>query len=59
MDWLNFLKVMIIDEQSAEKKYQLALDLAKDPKVRAVFEKLRAQGTNPREGKVLNRAFDQ
>jgi rubrerythrin len=41
MDWLNFLKVMIIDEKSAQQKYQLAMSLAKDPKVRAVFEKLR------------------
>jgi len=41
MDWLNLLKVMMLDEKAAQAKYQLAVDLAKDPEVRAVFERLR------------------
>ncbi len=41
MDWLNFLKVMIIEEQAARDKYQLAMDLAEDPNIKAIFEKLR------------------
>jgi len=41
MDWLNFLKVMIIEERAARDKYQLAVDLADDPAIRAVFERLR------------------
>jgi rubrerythrin len=41
MDWLNFLKVMIIEERAARDKYQVAVDLADDPAIRAVFEKLR------------------
>ncbi len=41
MDWLNFLKVMIIEEKAARDKYQLAMDLAEDPNVKAIFEKLR------------------
>ena len=41
MDWLNFLKVMAIEERAARDKYQLAFDLADDPATRAVFERLR------------------
>lgn len=41
MDWLHFLKVMMIEEQAARDKYQVAVDLAQDPAVRQVFEKLR------------------
>ncbi len=41
MDWLNFLKVMIIEERAARDKYQVAVDLADDPAIKAVFEKLR------------------
>ncbi len=41
MDWLGFLKVMMLEEQAARDKYQLALDLAEDPEVKKVFEKLR------------------
>ncbi len=41
MDWLGFLKVMIIEEKGAREKYQVAADMAEDPKVRAVFERLR------------------
>ena len=32
---------MIIEEKAARDKYQLAMDLADDPKVKAVFGKLR------------------
>ena len=45
MDWLNFLKVMIIEERAASDKYQLAVDLADDPAIRAVFERLRDEET--------------
>ena len=41
MDWLNFLKVMIIEEHAAVDKYQLAVDLADDRSTRAVLERLR------------------
>ncbi len=41
MDWLNFLKVMTIEERAARDKYQLAADLADDPNIKAVFERLR------------------
>ncbi len=41
MDWLGFLKVMLLDENAARAKYQLAAELAQDPQVRAVFERLR------------------
>ncbi len=41
MDWLSFLKVMIIEERAASDKYQLAVDLADDPAIRAIFERLR------------------
>lgn len=41
MDWLNFLKVMVIEERAARDKYQLAVDLADDPAIRAIFERLR------------------
>jgi len=41
MDWLNFLKVMAIEERAARDKYQLAANLADDPNIKAVFERLR------------------
>lgn len=41
MDWLNFLKMMAIEEKAARDKYQMAVDLADDPAIRAVFERLR------------------
>ncbi len=41
MDWLNFIRVMIIDERGAIAKYQLAAAQANDPKVKALFEQLR------------------
>lgn len=41
MDWLGFLRVMAIEEKAAQEKYQVAMDLADDPQVRALFQKLR------------------
>lgn len=41
MDWLNFLKVMAMDEEAAYKKYDLAARLATDPKLKQVLERLR------------------
>jgi rubrerythrin len=41
MDWLGFLRVMVIEEKGAQQKYQLAMELAEDPDVRALFERLR------------------
>jgi rubrerythrin len=41
MDWLNFLKVMTLDEETAFKKYELAASLATDPQLKAVLERLR------------------
>ena len=41
MDWLNFLKMMVIEERAARDKYQLAAGLASDPAIKAVFERLR------------------
>ena len=41
MDWLNFLKVMAIEEHAARAKYQLAMDLAEDQDLKAFFKRLR------------------
>jgi rubrerythrin len=41
MDWLGFLKMMIIEEKGAQEKYQMAMDMADDPTTRAMFERLR------------------
>ena len=41
MDWLNFLRVMVVDEKAAREKYQLALDQADDPAIVQIFERLR------------------
>jgi rubrerythrin len=41
VDWLNFLKVMAIEEHAARAKYQLAMDLAEDEDLKAFFERLR------------------
>ena len=41
MDWLNFLKVMAMDERTAYQKYDLAANLAKDPQLKAILERLR------------------
>jgi len=34
MDWLNFLKVMMVEEKAAMEKYQLAVDVADDPAIK-------------------------
>jgi rubrerythrin len=41
MDWLNFMKIMGIEERAAQAKYQLALDLAETEEMRAFFARLR------------------
>ncbi len=41
MDWLNFLKVMAVDEKAARDKYQMAAELAETDELKAVFERLR------------------
>jgi len=41
VDWLNFLKIMAIEEHAAQAKYQLAMDLAKDEDLKAFFRRLR------------------
>jgi rubrerythrin len=41
VDWLNFLKIMAMEEQAARAKYQLAMDLAEDEDMKAFFERLR------------------
>ncbi|MBN1660157.1 MAG: hypothetical protein JXA93_17285 [Anaerolineae bacterium] len=41
MDWLSFLKIMMMEEEAAQAKYQLAMDLSEDEEMRAFFAKLR------------------
>jgi len=41
MDWLNFLKIMAIEERAARAKYQLAMDLAEDEDLKGFFARLR------------------
>ncbi|MGD2206335.1 MAG: hypothetical protein PVH17_06115 [Anaerolineae bacterium] len=41
MDWLNFIKIMIMEEEAARAKYQLAVDLAEDKDLKAFFARLR------------------
>jgi rubrerythrin len=41
MDWLNFLKVMAMDEETAYNKYNLAAQLATTPELKEILEKLR------------------
>ncbi len=44
MDWLNFIKVMIVDEKGAIAKYQLAAAQADDdPQLKALFEQLKEE----------------
>jgi rubrerythrin len=40
VDWLNFLKIMAIEEHAARAKYQLAMDLAEDEDLKAFFKRL-------------------
>ncbi len=41
MDWLNFIKMMSIEEHAARAKYQMAVDLAEDEGLKAFFARLR------------------
>ncbi len=41
MDWLGFIKIMSMEEQAAQAKYQLAVDLAEDEELKAFFARLR------------------
>jgi rubrerythrin len=41
VDWLNFLKIMAMEEHAARAKYQLAMDLAEDEDLKAFFKRLR------------------
>jgi rubrerythrin len=41
MDWLSFLRIMMMEEQAAQAKYQLAVDLAEDANMKAFFARLR------------------
>jgi rubrerythrin len=40
MDWIDFIRVMLIDEEAARAKYKRVVRMAKDPKVKRVFEQL-------------------
>jgi len=40
-NWLNFLEVMMVEEEAATEKHQLAVDVADDPAIKRLFEKLR------------------
>jgi rubrerythrin len=41
MDWLSFIKIMMMEEHAARAKYQLAMDLAQDEELKTFFERLR------------------
>jgi hypothetical protein len=41
MNWINFLKVMAMEEHAAMARYDWAAQSADSPQLRAVFEKLR------------------
>jgi rubrerythrin len=41
MDWLNFIKIMMMEEKAAQAKYQLAVDLAEDEALKTFFARLR------------------
>jgi rubrerythrin len=41
MNWQQFFKLMIIDEQAAKAKYEAALAVADNPEIRAILERLR------------------
>lgn len=38
--WETFFKMMIVEEQGAQKKYELAQELAASPELKKVFAKL-------------------
>jgi rubrerythrin len=41
MDWLSFIKIMMMEEEAAQAKYQLAMDMAEDDDMRSFFARLR------------------
>jgi len=41
MDWLSFIKIMMMEEHAARAKYQLAMDLAEDEELKGFFTRLR------------------
>jgi rubrerythrin len=45
MDWLSFIKIMMIEEHAARAKYQLAVDLAPDEGMKTFFARLRDEET--------------
>lgn len=40
LEWIEFVRIMMIDEEAARAKYKKAASLATDPKVKEVFERL-------------------
>jgi rubrerythrin len=40
MTWETFFKMMIMEEHGAQKKYEMAGDLAESPELKKVFAKL-------------------
>ncbi len=45
MDWLSFLKIMMMEEHAARAKYQFALDMAEGEEMKALFTRLRDEET--------------
>ncbi len=45
MDWLSFIKIMMMEERAAQAKYQLAVDLAPDEEMKTFFSRLRDEET--------------
>lgn len=41
MDWLSFIKIMMMEEEAAQAKYQLAMDMAEDDDMKSFFARLR------------------
>ncbi len=41
MDWLSFLKIMVMEEHAARAKYQFALDMAEGDEMKTLFTRLR------------------
>ena len=41
MNWKQFFELMIIDERAAQAKYEKALEVADEPRLRAILERLR------------------
>ncbi len=45
MDWLSFLKIMVMEEHAARAKYQFALDMAEGEEMEKLFTRLRDEET--------------